>query len=508
MNNNEQSFGKLRGILFPVHTHELKRFIPMALMMLFILFNYTVVRNIKDSLVVNAEGSDAEILSFLKLWGVTPSAILFMLLYSKLSNRLNKEKIFYLCLAPFVLFFGLFAFVIYPNAETLHPSATLVATLKEQYPRIKWFIAIWGIWSYAAFYILAELWGSVMLSLLFWQLANDTTNKQEAKRFYALFGFFGNIGLVIAGLSVEYFAGAENEMPVGQDSWQITLNYLLSAVVISGLAIAGLYYWLNVRGLEKPVSQIAAHPVKKSKPKLSMSESFKYLLTSPHLLCIALLVFSYGITINFLDVLWKGQVKIYTHGDYNAYAAYMGSFSKTTGLIAMPLMLIGGNILRQLSWLKAASIVPTIILVTGTAFFGLVYFGNFYDATLPLIFSLTPVALAVQFGFWQNALSKASKYSLFDPTKEMAYIPLDDELKTKGKAAVDVAGGRLGKSGGSLTFTILLTLFPGASLISLTPYLGVVFMVILAVWFGANMKLNRSLKALEGESEEQELQAA
>ena len=36
----------------------------------------------------------------------------------------------------------------------------------------------------------------------------------------------------------------------------------------------------------------------------------------------------------------------------------------------------------------------------------------------------TPLMLAVMIGALQNILSKGAKYALFDPCKEMAYIPL------------------------------------------------------------------------------------
>ena len=76
----------------------------------------------------------------------------------------------------------------------------------------------------------------------------------------------------------------------------------------------------------------------------------------------------------------------------------------------------------------------------------------------------------------------------------MAYIPLDPELKVKGKAAVDVIGGRGGKSAGSYVQMGLLTLFSGSALYQLVPIIApiavgiVVLLDLIGDWFDKTLQ--------------------
>lgn len=499
MSESTEKFGKFRSFFWPVHMHELKKLLPMFFMFFFISIVYSTLRNIKDTLVLTAPGSGAEALPFIKTFCVVPAALILMIIYAKLSNVLSKAKLFYATVIPFLVFFLLFGLVLYPNKEHLHLSQETAQAIAGYLPA-GWFGFVAAIrnWTYSLFYIFAELWGSFILSLLFWGFANDITKVTEAKRFYGLFGLGANLALVCVKPLVRYVNGLTSSMPEAAltDPWQLQLNYYTGVFIAAGLMVMFIYHWMQKNVLTDPrfYDQTDQIKVKKEKPKLSLWDSIKFLGQSRYVLYIAILVLAYNISINLIEVTWKNQLQLQYPNKLD-FSNYYSTYQSILGVVTIFMMLfISSNFLRRLGWTFTAMVTPVVLLVTGALFFGFILFK---DQLAPYFeyFALTPLMLAVTIGTIQNVMSKASKYSLFDPTKEMAYIPLDQESKVKGKAAIDTVGARLGKAGGS---GIQLGLLAFGTLASVLPYIAAILFAILFAWMWAVKKLGTTeFKAVE-----------
>jgi AAA family ATP:ADP antiporter len=505
IDSSQPEFTGWRASLWPIHNYELKKFLPLAFIMFCILFNYTLLRDTKDTIVVNSAGAGA--ISFLKLYCVTPAAILFVIIYAKLTNVLSRENVFYAIVSPFLIFFGAFAFVIYPNLEVLHPSVESVTALKQSYPVLSGFIDLYAYWAFSLFYVLSEIWGSAMIGLMFWQFANHVVRMKESKRFYGLFLVIGNLALILSG-QVVVFCSQEIKQyfDTSEAAWQMSLYLLMGCVVALGIVAMGLYRWMHTSVLndKRYYDPAEAGVPKKKKTKPSLLESVKIIFRSPELGYIAILVMAYGISINLIEVQWKNQLGLYFAGNKAGYNAFMGHFSTLSGVFIILFgWLVGANILRRVSWLLAAVITPLAITVGGVVFFAFI-FAREQMATILQSLATNPIAAASFLGAAIVILSKGIKYGLFDTTKEMAYIPLDDELKTKGKAAVDVIGGRAGKAGGAFVQSNLQMFFAATAIsmginpVSITaPYAFGVFLVICLMWLFAVKGLSKKLAVLE-----------
>jgi len=144
-----------------------------------------------------------------------------------------------------------------------------------------------------------------------------------------------------------------------------------------------------------------------------------------------------------------------------------------------------------------------IMLLTSVGFFGFMLFREELAHSVFLLTGTTPLAIAVFFGASQVCLSKACKFSVFDSTKEMAFIPLGHECKLKGKAAIDGVGSRLGKSGGSFIHQGLLMFF--ATLSSSAPYVAGILIIVIIGWMIAVRALGKQFAALVGNEGREEI---
>ena len=146
--NVDREFGGIRSFLWPIHGYEVKKLLPMMIMLLLISFNYSVLRNLKDAVVVTAKSSGAEVLPFLKVWAVLPMAILMTYIFTKLSARFSQDKVAYIIISLFLLAYVAFAFVLHPASGSLHPHA-MADFLQDILPvGFKGLIAMFRNWTF------------------------------------------------------------------------------------------------------------------------------------------------------------------------------------------------------------------------------------------------------------------------------------------------------------------------------------------------------------------------
>merc|ERR1711966_160113 len=91
-------------------------------------------------------------------------------------------------------------------------------------------VSILRNWTYCLFYVMAELWGSVVVSVLFWGFSNQIIAVDEAKQFYPLFGLGANVALIFSGQTVKYFSEMRATLGEGVDGWGISLKGMMAVV--------------------------------------------------------------------------------------------------------------------------------------------------------------------------------------------------------------------------------------------------------------------------------------
>lgn len=499
MDTDQPKFGKWRSLLWPIHRHELAKLLPMLVIFFLVSFNYNILRTTKDVLIVTAPGSGAEVIPFIKLWVMLPTAILLTYIFARISQSLSREHTFYAMNAIFLTYFACFAFLLYPNREAMQPESFCQWLATWLPPGCNGMISMIRYWTYTTFYVMSELWGTAIMMVAFWGFANEVTRVDEAKRFYGLFGIGANMsGWAAARISIALSGrNFDSSLPFGQTSWDQSLMLILLSVLISSFFSLILFRWINCYVFNDPsyagihVKSEGTKPVEKR--KTSLKKDLQYIASSPYMLAIAAIVLSFGFVINTTEVMWKHEVRL-LYPNPKEYSIYMNEVMAWIAILAtVTAFFFTGNLIRQAGWTKSAMVTPVILLLTSMAFFGFILFPEY--AQFATRFGWTPLGITVLIGTIQNCLSRTAKYTVFDATKELAFIPLDRHIKLKGKAAIDGVISRLGKSSASFLYATLLMQL--GDLTACAPYVASCLIATIILWLFAVRKVGHEFEELD-----------
>lgn len=495
----EKKFGILRTLFWPIHRSEFKKVFSLLSLLFILCINYSILRNLKDTLLLTAKNSGAEAIPFVKVWAMLPGAFLATWIYTRLSRRFNRENVFYFIISGFLAYFLLFAFVIYPHSEALYLDR-VAEWLTAHLPKgFKGLIALIANWSITTCYVVCELWAVMVLIVLYWGFTNDTTPVSEAKRTYGILNIGSNTAPLLGGMLALLFSNHLSFSFLGNsvNPWENTIKQLMIVVAFFGMLGMALFYWINRKVVSvNAIAQTKKEGKETSKLKLSVRESIRYISKSKYLLCIALIVVGYNLSINITDILWKEQLKNYFSNPADMLA-HMNKITMGIGIFATMGGLLFSLMISRLGWTFVALLTPTIMTVMAIGFFTFLFAGNAFEGIAYSLFGVGPIALTVYFGSLQNCLSKAGKYSVFDATKEMAFLPLDADARLKGKAAIDGLGSSVGKSGASLLYQGFLILLGSVPLS--TPYISVILFLVFGAWIYSAFVVGKSFKVISKE---------
>jgi ATP:ADP antiporter, AAA family len=563
--------------------------LPLGLLFSACSFNLTVLQSLKDAIMITAGG--AETLPFLASFGVLPLSVGFFMYYNVLVRREQQRReqkeqeeqqaeaasrngssksssrkssssnnVFALAVAPLLLFYALFAGALYPLAPALHPLPLMEAAMQAvPIPGLHGLFKMAGYWLYSTFFCVAELWGPVVISVLFWGLANDACTVDEAKSTYPLLAIGANVALISAGAFIRAVNGwlpTEGAAACAQwlgcvaaetgavDRRLLSLRVLVGAVLATSAVMLSCKRYIDreiveprrrAEAAKEAVAEAAkaeggggssggdlaaaATPQKtkeekkKKKSKGSFSESVAVLRACPKVRSLAALVIGYSLCHRTFEFCFKNTLR-QLYPTVELYQGALADVASATGVTTLLFMFASRVIFRRFGWGVAAACTPVVMGLAGAAFFAAsAALGSAPVAAASAVAgnpaaaaAATAAAVAAAAGAATQVFARSAKYSLFDPSKEMVFILMEGEERARGKAAIDLLAAQAGKTGASwLTSALLLVT---GSIAAAVPYLGALYVAVIATWLAATRQLSELMKAAEREQEQKEEQQA
>ncbi len=420
-----------------VSREEFEKFGVLSLALLFIIGTYWIVRPIKDVLFLTLVGK--ALLPYAKIVSLT-ALVMFLILYGKLVDWLEKHHLVYFLNVITALFFAGLAIIILktPNLYTLNSSISQL---------IGW-VAFVGCECLL-----------VLQFNLFWSFAASSMDTPTAKKGYPI---------IVAGAQIGAIAGPLLTMKVA------TIG-IVSLLFIAAACILGVAVIIKVFTRLHPHIFNNSAPSQK-KPTGAM-EGLRLLTTHPYLMAILFISILPDVIGEILNIsmLFLAESTFKTP---DKMVAFLGIYGVLVNIASFIFAFFGTSFfLRTWGLAKGLLFNPLIIGII------IIYTWTFYNVWSVII---------------AMVLLKGLEHALDQPCKEMMFIPTSKDIMFKAKSWISVFGSRSARGIGAgvvALFTSMGNLALYGSIFSL----GLVCLWFPVAWYvgKTNNKLVTENKILE-----------
>ncbi|KAM0676058.1 hypothetical protein GVAV_000019 [Gurleya vavrai] len=453
-------------------------------------------------------------ISFLKSTFVTPFSIVVVILLQIWLKKSTVASILKSMTLIFGCYFVIYGTLILPFQEFIELNKFLsVDAFGDGKMAMRGLQGVYALlltvnfWTSSLLYVTSELWGNIVLSLLFMTFANEVCRFKQAMRFIPLFYLFSNFGLLLSGISMLGFCYAQDNWPYQFNIYVINGIFILCGALC--LLIYTIHYLLEKNILNKQVYTFQGENIKKKKAKSDLATGFAYMMKSKLLLQICFIVLAYNVSTNLIDSISKSAIK------ENAKALNLPVGSHVMRKQAINQIVIAccvitvmcspmGRCISLFGWTLVSLITPfwaaccTVIVLMLSVY----NTGTTKSNSLSLFNDMfadkkTYLQMEEYCGMAATSGLKIFKYAFFDIAKEAISMRICRADRAFYKSIYDGICGKLGKGGGSLIQNGINIISNSVDPRGGSQYYIIIIVVLVVLWFNAvrylGIKYNESL---------------
>lgn len=500
---------------FRVAPCEYSRFFFFSILFGISTFIYSFMRILKDNYVMTRQ--DPICILYIKLFYITPLSFIIIIAINYMLSKRTVSKLFSIFSAAFMGIFIVLGFAVMLEKQTMFDTLPIEARLASYAIESRGL----GFFKYLTLtvieplatcvYIVAELWGSLILSYLFLSYLNESCTEGQHSRFIPPLLIVANLSLLLSAMVTTLFLKLQDGLSNEQRTIFMGFIFFLEGFLVFCMLLCK--YVLENHIITRPI--FVAEKVKRSSaPKATpgFKESLRIMPKSRFLLGMCTAVCLYSVVANILETVHKNSIKKgadMQNIDRGKYSAKFSSYDQYITSISVILLNLSSfsKFVDTRGWLFVAMITPVIGLISAFCILGL---GSYNAAVedesinvMNAIFSGSKplVVLENYLGAICLAALKVFKYTAFDVTKERISMRIESRYRPKFKSIYDGIFNKFGKSLGAVYGIVLTCLTTELDFRGLSPITSIVVLTLLMTWGFWTLYLskafNKSLKANE-----------